>query len=509
MDRGPHLQRRRQRDDDEEVDDGDGGGSRRQNLPRFHDAAMHGDDGSIIGDRFPSPRDFPGRNFHGALGQRQRRSIMESEAQAETAEHRAMELLEQRKRRCRSRRCRRRLEREEQDLLRRSQQRERAVGHVLDEQQPQNWDGEIHMRRPRHMCHFEATSSLQRREFPQLAAVARRMWHRVRQWVHHLARVEGTMVDFERIVAVLQHVHRSVHRIDRHVRPVESIPDVGPGMHQVREQAVGPLMSMLDRKIHELRQLRTEVQAARHGIHQLQRLLQRAERTMRHVQTSSDSGPTGFAVAKGQVQSRGCRGQHRLERGSTAVSLVAREAIRAFQEIEHVHFDPRKMAHFTLHRIRSEVERIERPMGHANRVVDRFSNALNMRVPLDIPMAREETVNLPWPIRRRVRVPHESVMHTYLSPRQMLSQMDRFGAMRDKVEGYAMTPMRPLLGMVQHAVQPFHRVRRLVSSDLHRIIRFGRQVMDFAHQANRIQTLLEAIDFEKISNAIQIHLDQP
>ena len=83
--------------------------------------------------------------------------------------------------------------------------------------------------------------------------------------------------------------------------------------------------------------------------------------------------------------------------------------------------------------MRHALDRLEHPLGHADRVLHRFSNALNMRIPLSLPTVDDRDVNLPWPIHKHVRVPREKYVNTYMSPHQMLSQMDRFGGMRKNI----------------------------------------------------------------------------
>ena len=164
------------------------------------------------------------------------------------------------------------------------------------------------------------------------------------------------------------------------------------------------------------------------------------------------------------------------------------------------------MSRFTLHDIRRIVERIERPLGHATRVLHRFSNALNMRIPLNLPHIQTREVDLPWPIKKHLKVPRESYMKTYLSPHQIFSQRARFGQMGDQIVALAMRPMRPLLGMFQKSiVGPFEQMNRLMAGHIDRLLGFGNKVMQFTHRARRVRMLLKELDLETIAKSLRIH----
>ena len=179
---GPHLGSRH------------GGGRRgrrrrKRETPRFHDRMMHGDDGSILGDSFPSADSFPGPHSRG-LGLAEQHSVMDSERQAEQAEREAMKLLERKKRHCHSHRCRQRIERRERRLLKKSESRQRAIAQVL-RPGDQKFTAKIQLRIPEQHCNFEATTALQRRDFPELGQLSQTHWRRIRKWIHHIARIQG------------------------------------------------------------------------------------------------------------------------------------------------------------------------------------------------------------------------------------------------------------------------------------------------------------------------------
>ena len=106
------------------------------------------------------------------------------------------------------------------------------------------------------------------------------------------------MIDFDRTIATLEHVQRSVDEMQEFEKPLEGIPDIGTSIRALRKDSIEPFKATLKENMANLSKMRQRVNDSRGGIKKLRRELERTERSLRHVQDASADGPTGFAVAK-------------------------------------------------------------------------------------------------------------------------------------------------------------------------------------------------------------------
>jgi hypothetical protein len=174
------------------------------------------------------------------------------------------------------------------------------------------------------------------------------------------------------------------------------------------------------------------------------------------------------------------------------VGAVAKSAIESLKKMDNMNFSPRKVSRFTLGEIRRIVARIERPLGHASRVLHRLAHALRMRLPLRLPLISPKSPS--------------SHFDTYLSPEQILVQESRFGALGKSMQMLAMRPMRPLLKMYETSVaNPFQKIHQLLERHMQRLLGFGDKMVRFSHRVTRVQRLLQTLDLDTIAKSLEIH----